>query len=928
MQFRELQDIGIDPFNDLKQVIFTGVQQKVVDGVMDGKFQAGFVRTDQLERSIDIRTNKPLDMSAIKLIGLKSDKGETGEEFPFPRSTRLYPEWNFASFSHTPTAVVAAAQASLLQMTDHATVGDKLLTYYKEQLCDEETNISFSAQCKDACWDMLDWSELPTCDTVPEVAITASQAMAHGKYSAWVPSLSYADMRSIIEELSLVKRTYAEDGTKKTSCVRANSLADSVVCLEGFYKVSDEEITAGCSQAGLDCFDYQCVCSPCVPIPIDEDSMDPYLFALCIAVPGIVVIGLVLCYYEHKRRQENAIWTIPEEDIIFEDPPHELGRGSFGCVLQAEYNGTHVAVKRLDASKFESHGSSSKRSKNTLLTSSVPSQEQAPSTKKDEDILNLEAGLCKHGYMKKRSKSFGVTSLRVSKIGVGSRSAPIKSRGKAQMQKDFIEEMKLLSKLRHPCITTIIGGVLSPKKGDMIVMELMEMGSLHDILQNKTMVLDGEVVLTILRDVISGLRFLHASKPQLIHCDLKARNVLVDAKLRAKVSDFGLSGGVELLSCSGGTPFWMAPELLRNETGNTTASDVYSFGILLYEIFSRKIPYEGDDHHEPVEILKLIADPLVSKRPPVPKSCPSEFKDIMTACWRDDPLQRPSAEEIDIRIKMLDSTDTFSSSDGSGSNLLRHHAPLGAYAKHIPPRLLKALKAGEELKPETHDKASVLFLSLSNFSNLATQLSAEKFSHLLHRLHKQLDKICKDYELFRVETIQESYLVCGNVATHHDDHIVRTARFAVDALDASQTILVDEDETAMGHIEIQMGLHMGPVTSHVVGTSTPRFSIMGDTVSQASRMESTSASGRIHCTKAVADVLQGFHEFHVVDRSSSEEELWKRKVSFRETLTSSDSFWLMPAMTAEERKVKRERRRYVKERIAELLRSSPKGGNN
>jgi serine/threonine protein kinase len=927
MQFRELQDIGIDPFNDLKQLIFTGVQQKVVDGVLDGKFQAGFVRTDQLERSIDIRTNKPLDLSAIKFIGLRNDTKETGDEFPFPRSTRLYPEWNFASFSHTPTAVVAAAQASLLQMIDHAAVGAKLLSCYEENLCDEHTDISASIQCKDECWGALDWSQLPTCDTVPEVAITAYQAMSNGKYTAWIPSLSYADMRSIIEELSLVQRIDLGDGTKKTTCVRASSIADSVVCPEGFYKVSDEEIATGCSQADLDCFDYQCVCSPCVPIPVDDDGMDPYMFALCIAVPAIAVIGLVLCFYEHKRRQENAIWTIPQEDIIFDDPPHELGRGSFGCVLQAEYNGTHVAVKRLDPSKFNIHGSSSRKSKNSLLTSSSRSKEQAPSTKKDEDMRKLEAGLRKRGYVKKASKSFGNTSLRVPKIGIGSRAVPIKSRGKVQMQKDFIEEMKLLTKLRHPCITTIIGGVLSPTEGDMIVMEMMEMGSLYDILHNQTMVLDGEVVLTILRDVISGLRFLHASKPQLIHCDLKARNVLVDAKLRAKVSDFGLSGGVELLSCSGGTPFWMAPELLRNDTGNTTASDMYSFGVLLYEIFSRKIPYEDDDHLGATEILKQIADPLVSKRPTVPKKCPTEFKEIMTACWRDDPLQRPTAEEIDIRIKMMDTTDTNSSSDGSGNNVLRHHAPLGAHAKHIPPRLLKALQAGEELKPETHDAATVLFLSLSNFSNLATQLSAEKFSNLLHRLHKQLDKICKEYDLFRVETVQESYLVCANVATSLDNHIVRTARFAVDALDASESILVDPEAPALGHAMIQIGVHTGPVTSHVVGTSTPRFSIMGDVVSKAGRMESTSASGKIHCTKAIADGLQDFNEFRLVDRLSEEEEVpGKRKVSFHETPSSSNSFWLTPTMTAEERRIKKERRQYVKERIAELRRSSQKDG--
>ena len=104
----------------------------------------------------------------------------------------------------------------------------------------------------------------------------------------------------------------------------------------------------------------------------------------------------------------------------------------------------------------------------------------------------------------------------------------------------------------------------------------MDHGSLYDLLHNETMVIEGEILLPILRDVSQGVRFLHSADPQVIHGDLKAANILVDSRFHAKVADFGLSQKKNLGGT--GTPYWMAPELLRRESSNTAMTDVYSFG--------------------------------------------------------------------------------------------------------------------------------------------------------------------------------------------------------------------------------------------------------------------------------------------------------------------------------------------------------------
>ncbi len=86
-----------------------------------------------------------------------------------------------------------------------------------------------------------------------------------------------------------------------------------------------------------------------------------------------------------------------------------------------------------------------------------------------------------------------------------------------------MNEMRVLSRLRHPCITTVMGAVISSIHEPMLVMEYMDYGSLHDLLRNETMYAGGEIILQIVRDIAQGLRYLHSSKPPILHGDLKGK---------------------------------------------------------------------------------------------------------------------------------------------------------------------------------------------------------------------------------------------------------------------------------------------------------------------------------------------------------------------------------------------------------------------
>lgn len=262
-------------------------------------------------------------------------------------------------------------------------------------------------------------------------------------------------------------------------------------------------------------------------------------------------------------------------------------------------------------------------------------------------------------------------------------------------------------------------------------------GSLYDLLHHPTVILESELVLPMLRDIAQGLRFLHAATPQVIHGDMKASNVLVDSRFRAKVADFGLSQKRQLAAT--GTPFWMAPELLRGESKNTAASDMYSFGVILYEVFSRKEPYEGEN---PKEVLLLVADKNVNKRPPLPTACPPPLQSLMTDCLHGNSESRPTAEEVDTRIKRIDAQTMLRSEETKKT----HISLDDIFPKHVA----DALREGRTMEAEHRDIVTLFFSDIVNFTTISSTLPPRKVADLLDRLYSKFDDFSQKHDVFKV----------------------------------------------------------------------------------------------------------------------------------------------------------------------------------
>lgn len=223
--------------------------------------------------------------------------------------------------------------------------------------------------------------------------------------------------------------------------------------------------------------------------------------------------------------------------------------------------------------------------------------------------------------------------------------------------KEFRDELEVMVDLRHPNVLLLMGASVEPPDL-LLIMEFMDRGDLHSVLHDERIDMLPSLQLSICQQIAGGVNYLHHADPPILHRDLKTLNVLVDAKWNVKVSDFGMSlikDGLTANSAPGTIPY-SAPEVLEGSV-YTEKADVYSFGIILWEIMSRDIPYKLMAH---MTIgYQVVAEDL---RPTIPKGLDEGMVDLIKRCWARDAETRPDfgavVKELDGMTKVM---GTFSS---------------------------------------------------------------------------------------------------------------------------------------------------------------------------------------------------------------------------------------------------------------------------
>ncbi|XP_043095281.1 tyrosine-protein kinase Fer-like isoform X3 [Puntigrus tetrazona] len=217
----------------------------------------------------------------------------------------------------------------------------------------------------------------------------------------------------------------------------------------------------------------------------------------------------------------------------------------------------------------------------------------------------------------------------------------------------FLSEARILKQYDHPNIVKLIG-VCTQRQPIYIVMELVPGGDFLTFLRTEGHNLKTKMLIKMADNVASGMAYLESKK--CIHRDLAARNCLVGEESVVKISDFGMSRQEQdgVYSATGGMKQipvkWTAPEAL-NYGRYTTESDVWSFGVLLWETFSRGVtPYTV-----PLNMNNQQTRDEVEKgyRMPAPNNCPDEIYALMCQCWQYDPRNRPSFRKLKADLYAL-----------------------------------------------------------------------------------------------------------------------------------------------------------------------------------------------------------------------------------------------------------------------------------
>ncbi|XP_037082114.1 mitogen-activated protein kinase kinase kinase 7-like [Pollicipes pollicipes] len=215
-------------------------------------------------------------------------------------------------------------------------------------------------------------------------------------------------------------------------------------------------------------------------------------------------------------------------------------------------------------------------------------------------------------------------------------------------KKAFLIELRQLQRVSHSNIVELLGACTKPEYV-CLVMEYAEGGSLYDVLHNEPRPTynAGHAVSWCLQ-CAEGVKYLHGVR--LVHRDLKPPNLLLlDYGRKLKICDFGTACDVKThMTNSRGSAAWMAPEVFEGNT-YTEKCDVFSFGIILWEVMARKKPFD----HIGAPAFRIMWAVHSGKRPHLIQGCPEVLECLMRRCWEKDAVLRPSMVDVVLILQRI-----------------------------------------------------------------------------------------------------------------------------------------------------------------------------------------------------------------------------------------------------------------------------------
>ncbi|KAI1301287.1 Guanylate cyclase 32E [Halotydeus destructor] len=581
------------------------------------------------------------------------------------------------------------------------------------------------------------------------------------------------------------------------------------------------------------------------------------VYALIIVCCFIMIVAsiFIIRYYRYEQKLACLLWKVDVKDVV-------LLRTSSTCSLQNHWN--TINFQGIDLSRYASFNTSSSSSSSSALV-----------TGKDEPYLETQIG--------SQSPLQGCSNVGFYKGNVVFMRRVYKK--SIDLTRNIRKELIQVREMRHENINPFIGASVDAPHVCILTLYSAR-GSLQDVLKNEDLDLDTMFIASLVADLIKGMIYLHDSA-LVSHGNLTSSTCLVDSRWVLQITDYGLhefkAGQERPLSVDQRHQqdlLWRAPELLRMmspPSRGTQKGDVYSFGVILYEIMDRKGPWGSNAL--PVKcILDRITNPLLYGgqfyRPAVQElKCPDYIVRCMEECWQEEADFRPDFRLINSRLREMQSGLKLNIFDNmiaimekyaynlEGLVQERTNQLLGEKKKTenlllrmLPKPVAEQLKRGEQVEAETFDSVTIYFSDIVGFTSLSAVSTPLQIVDMLNDLYTCFDSIIGHYDVYKVETIGDAYMVVSGLPiANGDKHAGQIASMALHLLSAIQSFEIKHRPGE--RLKLRIGIHSGPCVAGVVGLKMPRYCLFGDTVNTASRMESSGEAVKIHVSETCKDIL-------------------------------------------------------------------------
>ncbi|XP_033100720.1 speract receptor-like [Anneissia japonica] len=450
--------------------------------------------------------------------------------------------------------------------------------------------------------------------------------------------------------------------------------------------------------------------------------------------------------------------------------------------------------------------------------------------------------------------------------------------------------------IRHDNLCVFVGACIdSPNMA--ILMKYAAKGSLQDILENDEIKLDNMFVSSLLADLVKGMIYLHSTSI-LSHGNLKSTNCVVDNRWVLQVTDYGLHEFKQGQDQEDNDPrikaknlLWRAPEHLREEDSmlpyGSCKGDVYSFAIVLNEVYSRAEPYYLNEE-DPEEIISNVKSGLCPAFRPdisdIVEDAPPCVITCVQKCWRESPEERPGFVEVKkileplqagLKPNILDNmiavmeryTENLEELVDERTSELQREKRKSETLLHrmLPPSIAAQLIKGISVLPEAFEQVSIFFSDIVGFTALSAASTPIQVVNMLNDLYTCFDAIIANYDVYKVETIGDAYMLASGLPVRNGKrHAGQIASTAWHLLQSITEFRVRHRPDQV--LKLRIGIHSGPCVAGVVGLTMPRYCLFGDTINTASRMESNSLALKIHVSEETKKILSDLGGYELQQR--------------------------------------------------------------